>query len=414
MVSVEGPILSWLLGLAGPAGKRLRQRLAADHAPISGRQGNPSQQYMNFSAFIAVAPSNSAEPLPLVDRNDRVHEFVHGVFPGIFPEAPDHAGHELVRYITQPVGETDAQSRIIVYPTGLVELHWVLAAPPTLELPLDELVAVVSRLQEAVASGAFQQLHQPRRWEQQRRVDWRIGVNAMAATSGNSVYWEKVGPPELAPQKPDPGRRPSCPSEGYAAGELTAIKPKTKPQGILTPALADLLAAGGYSGGEEIRAAVARYLDHVEDAVFSRPGSAATVDTAAQDAGPTPKAEVRAPAVVSTPVPARPVTADEVIDAFRAARLPVPKPRDNSHNCSTSGCSQMITTDAITVVVFDDEQAATEYAAAASGDKHQRAYVVLSYAAARTPPEDRVRYERALDTLVVDGGRDLGSAERSS
>lgn len=285
MVSVEGPLISWLLSRAGPAGKKLKRRLAADHAPILGRRGNPNHPYMAFCAFVSVAPSDSPEPLPLVDRMDRAHEFVQRFFPGIFPDEPQDAGHELVRYETQPVDGGTAQSRIIFYPTGLVELHWVLAAPPVVQLPLDELDDIVSRLQEAVVSGAFQRLHQPRRWERRRKVDWRIGVNAWATVPGNIVYWEKVGPFELAPRRRDSGRRPSCPSEGYAASELSSLKPRTKLRRILTPALVELLAAGGYSGGDEIRASAARYVERAEIAAIGRPDPNERIAPTAQDAG---------------------------------------------------------------------------------------------------------------------------------
>lgn len=397
MVSVEGPILSWLLGRAGPVGKRLKQRLAADHAPILDRRGNPNHHQMAFCAFIAIAPSDSPDPLALVDRMDRAQEFVQRFFPGDFPDEPDYAGHELVRYQAPSTGGTDAQSRIIFYPTGLVELHWVLASPPALQLPLDKLVDVVNRLQVAVESGAFQRLHQPRRWECRRRVDWRIGVNAWAATSSNSVHWKTVGPPELAPLRRDTGRRPSCPSEGYAAGDLSSVKSGAKLRQILTPTLIELLAAGGYSGGSDIRASVARYIDRAEDTALAQAGPNTSVSRPKADAELV--VEASAPVAASLRMSIRSVTADDVVDAFKAAGLPVPNPRDNSHNCDTLGCRQLITTDAITVVSFDDEEAAARYADAASEDKYRRGLVVLSYAAARTARAIRPRYEQLLDTL---------------
>jgi hypothetical protein len=398
MVSVEGPLLSWLLGRAGPAGKRLRQRLAADHAPILGRQSNPTHQQMAFYAFIVVAPSDSPKSLPVVDRMDRAHEFVQGFFADAFPDDPEYAGHELVRYEAPSTGGTDVQNRIVFHPTGLVEIHWVLAAPPAVQLPLDELVNVVSRLQGAVVGGAFQRLYQPRRWERRRRVDWRIGVNASAFASSNSVYWESVGPSELAPPRRDVGRRPSCPSEGYAANELSSMRPRAKLRQILTPVLVELLAVGGYSGGDEIRASAARYIDRAEVGAIAEPDSNATIDPPAQDAGLANEASP--PVVASLQAPARSVTADEIIEAFLAAGLPAPNPRDNSHNCSTDGCRQMTTTDVVTVVVFDHEQAAERYAEAAREDRCRRGLVVLSYAAARTAQASRPLYEHVLISLL--------------
>lgn len=96
------------------------------------------------------------------------------------------------------------------------------------------------------------------------------------------------------------------------------------------------------------------------------------------------------------------VTAQQVVDAFAAKGLAVPKPRDNSKNCSTQGCSQLVTTDAITVATFPDEAAATKYAdaMASAGGAFRHKLVVLSYAAANTPAADRPKYEAALTALV--------------
>jgi hypothetical protein len=97
------------------------------------------------------------------------------------------------------------------------------------------------------------------------------------------------------------------------------------------------------------------------------------------------------------------VTAQQVVDEFAAKGLPVPKPRDNSQqNCSTYKCSQLVTTDAITVATFADEAAATKYAdaMAGAGGSFRHKLVVLSYAAAKTSASDRPKYEAALTALV--------------
>jgi hypothetical protein len=109
------------------------------------------------------------------------------------------------------------------------------------------------------------------------------------------------------------------------------------------------------------------------------------------------------PAAPSTTASAPGVTAQQVIDEFAAKGLSVPKPRDNSQqNCTTYKCSQLVTTDAITVVTFADEAAATKYADAmnGAGGAFRHKLVVLSYAAAKTPQADRPRYEAALTALV--------------
>jgi hypothetical protein len=105
-----------------------------------------------------------------------------------------------------------------------------------------------------------------------------------------------------------------------------------------------------------------------------------------------------APPVVSSQAAVGP-TAQQVVDAFDRAGLPVPNPRDNSGNCKTSGCVQLVTTDAVSVYTWPTEAAAQHQVDVAAGEAHRRGLVVLSYAAARTPAEDRPRYEAELAKL---------------
>ncbi|GIF52226.1 hypothetical protein DFJ67_0359 [Asanoa ferruginea] len=93
-------------------------------------------------------------------------------------------------------------------------------------------------------------------------------------------------------------------------------------------------------------------------------------------------------------------SAKEVVDTFAAAGLPVPDPRDNSGYCATgvTHCSEIMTTKAVTVYVFPDETTAQEYATAP--DTHRTGVVVLDYAPANTPPDDRPKYENALTSLL--------------
>lgn len=93
-------------------------------------------------------------------------------------------------------------------------------------------------------------------------------------------------------------------------------------------------------------------------------------------------------------------TAEKVVDAFQLAGLKVPHARDNSANCAALGCTQQVTTDAITVLVFPDAASATKVAAGYGADAHQQGTVVLEYAAAKTPADDRPKYEAALAKLV--------------
>jgi hypothetical protein len=100
-----------------------------------------------------------------------------------------------------------------------------------------------------------------------------------------------------------------------------------------------------------------------------------------------------------TQAPSAGPTAQRVVDAFKAAGLRVPNPRDNSGHCESLGCTQMITTDAVTVLSYADPAKAKDYAVKAGTEAHQAGSVVLSYLAARTPAADRPKYEAELSKL---------------
>ncbi|MEU5945686.1 hypothetical protein ABZ793_08990 [Micromonospora sp. NPDC047465] len=95
--------------------------------------------------------------------------------------------------------------------------------------------------------------------------------------------------------------------------------------------------------------------------------------------------------------------ARQVVDAFKAAGLKVPNPRDRSIDCGPDGlglgCSELIATDAVTVYVFPDESSASDLAETWGGQSFRRGTVVLNYLEARTPAADRARYEKVLTGL---------------
>ncbi|MEV5767220.1 hypothetical protein AB0L34_22025 [Micromonospora sp. NPDC052213] len=143
------------------------------------------------------------------------------------------------------------------------------------------------------------------------------------------------------------------------------------------------------------------------------PGTATTATTPAAPptgagpAGPSAGTTERRPA--SPPpveLPARPTGtpgARQVVDAFKAAGLKVPNPRDRSVDCGPDGlglgCSELIATDAVTVYVFPDESSASDIAETWGGQSFRRGTVVLNYLEARTPKADRPGYEKVLTGL---------------
>lgn len=95
------------------------------------------------------------------------------------------------------------------------------------------------------------------------------------------------------------------------------------------------------------------------------------------------------------------LTAQDVVDEFRTRGLPVANDRDNSGNCASLGCTQMITTDDITVVSWPSPESAAQYMTAFGDSAHLSGAITLSYAAARTPEGARPAYESALAEIQV-------------
>ncbi|TQJ21000.1 hypothetical protein FBZ33_1209 [Micromonospora sp. A202] len=129
----------------------------------------------------------------------------------------------------------------------------------------------------------------------------------------------------------------------------------------------------------------------------------APVSPSAGAQGPTQRRPASPPPVVLPKRPASAPGAKQVVDAFRAAGLKVPRPKDRSADCGPDGlglgCSELIATDAVTVYVFPDDTSASDIAETWGGQSYQRGAVVLNYLEAKTPAADRPRYEKVLDGL---------------
>lgn len=267
MTALEGPAAGWLLTRLGPMGRWLKRRVVRDHLPIAGCKLQPNHDYYAYFVFVAVAPSHSPKPLPVVDFMDRARELVESFLLEGIPAKPEYVGAELVRYRLAREGARYADHVITIYPTGLIEVQWAIAVPPDTALPLTDAVAVVEKLRQAVHSDAFAGLHQRRRWARWRRVDWRFGINGRAMPDkGESTYWTDAVLPGGPPTRRVSDPRPHCPLEGYAAEQLKSKRRAAQLEEVLAPALHELLASGGYISGEEIRERVANLLS-----VASRP-----------------------------------------------------------------------------------------------------------------------------------------------
>ncbi|MEU7849856.1 hypothetical protein AB0B74_27690 [Micromonospora parva] len=119
--------------------------------------------------------------------------------------------------------------------------------------------------------------------------------------------------------------------------------------------------------------------------------------------GPTQRRPASPPPVVLPKRPTGAPGATQVVNAFKAAGLKVPHPKDRSVDCGPDGlglgCSELIATDAVTVYVFPDEISASDIAETWGGQSYRRGAVVLNYLEAKTPAADRPRYEKVLNGL---------------
>ncbi|MBQ1073717.1 hypothetical protein KBX06_11180 [Micromonospora sp. C31] len=119
--------------------------------------------------------------------------------------------------------------------------------------------------------------------------------------------------------------------------------------------------------------------------------------------GPTERRPASPPTVKLPVRPTGTPGARQVVDAFKAAGLKVPNPRDRSVDCGPDGlglgCSELVATDAVTVYVFPDETSASDIAETWGGQSFRRGTVVLNYLEAKTPAADRARYEKVLTSL---------------
>jgi hypothetical protein len=105
-------------------------------------------------------------------------------------------------------------------------------------------------------------------------------------------------------------------------------------------------------------------------------------------------------AATSTPIDGHSVmSVAQVIDAFRRAKLPVRKPRDNSGNCESLrlGCVQLTTTDDVSVYSFATVAEAKAFAITSGAEVYSSGNIVLSYGGARTPATLRPRYQEVLN-----------------
>ncbi|MEU7610791.1 hypothetical protein [Micromonospora sp. NPDC049204] len=119
--------------------------------------------------------------------------------------------------------------------------------------------------------------------------------------------------------------------------------------------------------------------------------------------GPTQRRPASPPPVVLPKRPDGAPGAKQIVEAFRAAGLPVPRPLDRSVDCGPDGlglgCSELIATDTVTVYVFPDETSAGDIAETWGGQSYRRGAVVLNYLEAKTPVGERPRYEKVLNGL---------------
>lgn len=95
------------------------------------------------------------------------------------------------------------------------------------------------------------------------------------------------------------------------------------------------------------------------------------------------------------------LTAEQVVEEFRARNLAVNNPRDNTDQmCASVKCDQLITTDDVSVYVFSDPLAQQKWAEARGAGGYSRGDVVLSFAPDQAQGSQQDSYLQVLEELV--------------
>lgn len=119
--------------------------------------------------------------------------------------------------------------------------------------------------------------------------------------------------------------------------------------------------------------------------------------------GPTERGTPSTPPFVMPTRSAGAPGARQVVDAFRAAGLPVTNARDRSVDCGPDGaglgCAELIVTDAVAVYVFPDEANAVNRMDMWGQDAYRKGTVVLSYLGTSTAASQRQKYATVLAGL---------------
>lgn len=241
-------IAGWFLDRAQSAIGSLR----ADHAPIERCSGMQSGYSHRFRLQVGVAPSRTALPLAITERASRADALAALIFRDAKRHV-DYAGNELVR-IDVRENAVDGEHfvhRLEVHPTGLVDLHWglncIAAEGRNDTLPLKEVLAVVRHMHHVTRTSAFRALHQPRRLEQRRRVDWRLGISPHAVDPlGVRFNWARLDVPGSESFRRAERVYSDCPQDGYAADRLMGLKPSQPAEDLLGPFLEEFFAYSGF------------------------------------------------------------------------------------------------------------------------------------------------------------------------
>jgi hypothetical protein len=254
--------ITWLLDKVSPLYGWVAVKAAANHLPIHGRVARPRMSRNTFTLFVAVAPSDSPKHIPSGLFVETACGFVDGLFADIFPGEPDYSGPDRVRFLSPSPEAPKVMNSLELHPSGLIELQWVLADPRhKTELPLDEIQQIVARLHHGASSGAARTIYAKRWGQSRRRVDWMIGVNGSAHTDeGEWYHWTGVTGSTVVPQRRSVRPNPHCQGMGFAADALHGVSPRKSIDGILRPALEEMLLLGNYTDRKEIEACVSSML----------------------------------------------------------------------------------------------------------------------------------------------------------
>lgn len=225
------------------------RRVRPDHQAIVCRDVRfVPQSMVRMYFYITVAPSRWAAR-PFDDGQvRRASTFARDVLPGVFGDVPTSADQNVTVFATEG-NDGYREHQLLVHPTGLVEVLWMLSPGRDLDhIWLDgcELASIVRQLAAAVGRHPYSELSRAGRGHRRfARVDWGFNLATGITEGGGHRPWKGI---RFAGETPPRAQHdwPAAPPDGYVQMRLRNSRRRRDPAEVAEVFLTELAAANGY------------------------------------------------------------------------------------------------------------------------------------------------------------------------